>query len=72
MYYFGKEYELVSIEDVYENDEIVITKPFFSDGINNILCVDVGIKNKDGDIVDIKAIDYKMITNDNKGETVSK
>lgn len=58
---FGKDYELISIADIFENDKLVITKPLYSDGTNNIQCIDIAVKDNNGDIAEIKTIDCRLL-----------
>ena len=56
-----KDIEPLNVEELYENDEIILTKSLFeNDGIR-IINIDVGIKNKAGDIIRFVTVDAKII-----------
>ncbi|MCD7796464.1 MAG: hypothetical protein LUG95_02260 [Clostridiales bacterium] len=57
----GKDYELISIADIFENDKLVITKPLYSNGTTNIQCIDVAVKDTNGDITEVKTVDCKVL-----------
>ncbi|MGN1329091.1 MAG: hypothetical protein ACI4V4_05285 [Eubacterium sp.] len=45
--------ELMSVNDIFENSELVLMKATFGNSLFKIIRTDVGLKNEDGDIVDI-------------------
>lgn len=53
--------ELVSVEDIFENDEIVLMKATFKPSYDKIVRTSVGIKDEKGDIVRIITVDEKFI-----------
>lgn len=52
---------LIEVKDVFENDELVITKAAYEEDGFKVLNTDIGMKNPSGDIVRIITIDSKRI-----------
>lgn len=55
------DFELISTEDLYEDDDVVVirrTGKAFNDVVDNI---DVAIKNEDGDITNIVELKSKIV-----------
>jgi len=55
------DFELISTEDLYEDDDVVVIKrtgKAFNDVVDNI---DVAIKNEDGDITNIVELKSKIV-----------
>ena len=50
--------ELINVKDLYENDKIIIMDSIFFDNNKLIENIEVGFKNKNGDIIDIKTIKH--------------
>ena len=48
--------ELINVEDLYENDKIIIMDSIFFNNNKLIENIEIGFKNKSGDIIDIKTI----------------
>ncbi|MGN1420965.1 MAG: hypothetical protein ACI4XC_05580 [Eubacterium sp.] len=48
-----KNIELMNVKDIFENNELVLMKATFGNSFFKITRTDVGLKNDDGDIVDI-------------------
>lgn len=48
-----KNAELLNVNDIFENNELVLMKATFGNDYFNFVRTDVGLKNDDGDIVDI-------------------
>ncbi len=53
--------ELVSVEDIFENDELVLMKATFKPSYDKIVRTSVGIKDETGDIVKIITVDEKIL-----------
>lgn len=53
--------ELVSVEDIFENDELVLMKATFEPSYDKIVRTSVGIKDETGDIVKIITVDEKFL-----------
>jgi hypothetical protein len=54
--------ELVSVEDLYEDDDVVLMKSIYNKfPFSDILEYSVGLKNSDGDIEQIKTVGRKDI-----------
>ena len=45
--------ELINVSDIFENNELVLMKATFGNAFFRIIRTDVGLKNDEGDIVDI-------------------
>lgn len=45
--------ELIDVKDIYENNELVLMKATFGNPLFKIVRTDVGLKDDEGDIVDI-------------------
>lgn len=56
------EAELMSVEELYENEELVLMKSTFDYGEFKVIQTDVGIKDNTGDIVKIITFDSKVIS----------
>lgn len=56
------EVELISVEELYENDELILMKSTFDYGDFKVIQTDVGNKDDAGDIVKIVTVDSKIIT----------
>ncbi|MDE6471249.1 MAG: hypothetical protein K2L19_09570 [Eubacterium sp.] len=54
--YFGESRELVSIEDIFENDELVVMKAIYIKNSFHISVLSVGFKDSSGDIIRIKDV----------------
>lgn len=54
--------ELINVEDLYENDKIIIMDSIFFNNNKLIENIEIGFKNKSGDIIDIKTIKHKNKT----------
>ena len=57
----GMDFELISTEDLYEDDDVVVIKrtgKAFNAVVDNI---DVAIKNEDGDITNIVELKSKIV-----------
>mgnify|MGYP000255359388 FL=1 len=50
--------ELINVEDLYENDEIIIMDSIFFNNNKLIENIEIGFKNKNGDIIGIKTIKH--------------
>lgn len=48
--------ELINVEDLYENDKIIIMDSIFFNSDKLIENIEIGFKNKSGDIISIKTI----------------
>lgn len=54
--------ELISVEDLYEDDDVVLMKSIYNKfPFNDILEYSVGLKNSDGDIEQIKTVGRKEL-----------
>ncbi len=50
--------ELINVEDLYENDKIIIMDSIFFNNNKLIENIEIGFKNKSGDIIGIKTIKH--------------
>lgn len=50
--------ELINVEDLYENDKIIIMDSLFFNSDRLIENIEIGFKNKSGDITSIKTIKH--------------
>ncbi len=50
--------ELINVEDLYKNDKIIIMDSIFFNNNKLIENIEIGFKNKSGDIIDIKTIKH--------------
>lgn len=55
------ESELMSVEELYENDELILMKSTFDYGDFKVIQTDVGNKDDAGDIVKIVTVDSKIV-----------
>lgn len=55
------EEELISVEELYENDELILMKSIFDYGEFKVIQTDVGIKDDTGDIVKIVTVDSRIV-----------
>lgn len=53
--------ELISVEDIFENEEFVLMKAIYKSDCDKISRTSVGIKDKNGDIVKIIDVDEKYL-----------
>lgn len=53
--------KLVEVKDVFENDELVVTKAMYDEDGFKVLNTDIGIKDQSGDIVRIVTVDSKRV-----------
>ena len=56
------EAELISVEELYENNELILMKSTFDYGDFKVIQTDVGIKDNTGDILKIITVDSKNFT----------
>lgn len=56
------EEELISVEELYDNDELVLMKSTFDYSYFKVVQTDIGIKDDTGDIVKIITVDSKIFT----------
>ena len=58
--------ELINVKDLYENDEIIIMDSIFFDNNKLIENIEIGFKNKSGDIIGIKGrIESRILEKEN-------
>ena len=58
--------ELINVEDLYENDEIIIMDSIFFNNNKLIENIEIGFKNKNGDIIGIKGrIESRILEKEN-------
>lgn len=50
--------ELINVEDLYENNKIIIMDSIFFNNNKLIENIEIGFKNKSGDIISIKTIKH--------------
>lgn len=54
-------FELISSEDFYEDDDLIVVKGMFKSNNSTIVCKDIQIKDKNNDVVVTKTIPFKFI-----------
>lgn len=59
--YFEEKKELISVEDIFENDELVLMKAIYKKNSLHIKVLSVGFKDESGDIVRIVDVDKKKL-----------
>ncbi|MDE6767662.1 MAG: hypothetical protein K2J35_05665 [Eubacterium sp.] len=59
--HLGENRELVSIEDIFENDEFVVMKAIYKKNSFHISVLSVGFKDASGDIVCIKDVEERYL-----------
>lgn len=57
----GVDKELISIEDIFENDELVLMKAVYKKGVFKISVLSVGFKDETGDIVRIVDVEERYL-----------
>lgn len=57
----GESRELISVEDLFENDELVLMKAIYKKGVFKISVLSLGFKDEIGDIVRVKDIEEKYL-----------
>lgn len=60
MLYF-KQVELLNVEDLFENDELVLTKAIYQKNSFKTVLISVGFKDTDGDIIRMVDVDIKAL-----------
>lgn len=60
MLYF-KQGELLNVEDLFENDELVLTRAIYQRNADKCAMISVGFKDTDGDIVRMIDVDIKAL-----------
>lgn len=55
------EADLISIEELFENDEVVLMNSIYDYGYCKIVNTDVGVKNEAGEIASIVTVNSKII-----------
>lgn len=53
--------ELENIEDLFENEEMVVTKATYTTGYARIVNLDVGVKDSEGDITEVITVKTNVI-----------
>lgn len=57
----GVDKELISIEDIFENDELVLMKAVYKKGVFKISVLSVGFKDESGDIIRIVDVEERYL-----------
>lgn len=59
--YFEEKKELISVEDIFENDELVLMKAIYMKGVFKISVLSLGFKDELGDIIRIKDVEERCL-----------
>lgn len=59
--YLGESRELISVEDIFENDELVLMKAIYKKNSFRISILSVGFKDESGDIIRIKDVEERYL-----------